>query len=237
MPRLFDRTARRLPFAALALLLTAASACTAKSRPADDGATKTEAEAEVDGRASNPLATSVGPVTIEVLPNFPLLHSGSLPGTLDLLIRLQGEETAEAKRPPLDLAVILDRSGSMSGDKLLAVKQAALDLLKEVRPEDRLTLVSYSSDVTVHTERIVADAAGMTTIRQQLLPIEASGGSSSSRAPSGPRTCSPTCSSSPTGGRTLASRIPRCSACGRPTASARGSRSPPSASASTTTKI
>jgi len=179
MHRRLASPSARLPLAILALVATV-SACTPRNRAPDEGDIKAEPAAdETPPPAEQPppaLAASAGPVSLEVLPNFPLVYSGSLPSKLDLLIRLRGEEAGQAKRPPLDVAVILDRSGSMSGDKLLAVKQAALDLLKEIQPEDRISLVSYSDEVTVHTERLLADAAGVTTIRQQLLPIEATGG-------------------------------------------------------------
>lgn len=177
MHRRLTSSSARLSLASLALIL--ASACTPRNPPKDEGEVKTEPAAEVTPPAEQappPLEASAGPVSVEVLPNFPIVHSGALPGKLDLLIRLRGDEAGQAKRPPLDVAVILDRSGSMSGDKILAVKQAALDLLKELQPEDRISLVSYSDEVTFHTERVLADAAGMTMIRQQLLPLEATGG-------------------------------------------------------------
>lgn len=177
MHRRLTSSSARLPLASLALVL--ASACTPRNPPRDEGDVKSEPAAQVTPEAEQapqPLEASAGPVSVEVLPNFPVVHSGALPGKLDLLIRLRGDEAGQAKRPPLDIAVILDRSGSMSGDKILAVKQAALDLLKELQPEDRISLVSYSDEVTFHAERMLADAAGMTTIRQQLLPLEATGG-------------------------------------------------------------
>jgi Ca-activated chloride channel family protein len=54
-----------------------------------------------------------------------------------------------ATRAPLNLALILDRSGSMQGDKLRYVKQAAghvLDLLDE---RDRVAVVAYDDQVTL----------------------------------------------------------------------------------------
>ncbi len=161
----------------LSLLALAFVACTSRNRPSDDRA-KADADPEKTpaAREESPLGTSAGPVSVSVLPNFPVVHSGALPGKLDLLVRLRGDERGQAPRPPLDIAVILDSSGSMSGDKILAVKQAALDLLKELESGDRISLISYSSDVTVHVERLLADPAGLGTIRQKLLPIEATGG-------------------------------------------------------------
>ncbi|MEZ4380489.1 MAG: VWA domain-containing protein [Nannocystaceae bacterium] len=174
MPRpLLARHLRPLALASLTAAL--ALGCTAKTAKKDAPEERAEA-AEPGEDAPKRLEASAGPVHVEVIPNFSLVDSRALPGTLDLLVRLRGDERGQAPRPPLDVAVILDRSGSMSGDKILAVKQAALDLLKQLEPGDRVSLLSYSDDVTTHSARVLADAAGITAVRQALLPIEATGG-------------------------------------------------------------
>ncbi|MCA9661173.1 MAG: VWA domain-containing protein [Myxococcales bacterium] len=167
------------PLHALALAsLTAAlaAACTSKTVKKDAPEEAAQTPEEAPEAEPKRLEASAGPVHVEVIPNFSLVDSRALPGKLDLLVRLRGDEKGQAPRPPLDVAVILDRSGSMSGDKILAVKQAALDLLKQLEPGDRISLLSYSDDVSVHSARVLADAAGITGVRQALLPIEATGG-------------------------------------------------------------
>jgi len=54
-----------------------------------------------------------------------------------------------AKRPPLDLAVVVDVSGSMQGEKLAYVKEGLGLLVDSMRDSDRLALVSYSSGAQV----------------------------------------------------------------------------------------
>jgi Ca-activated chloride channel family protein len=59
------------------------------------------------------------------------------------------DQPRPSSRAPLNLALILDRSGSMQGDKLRYVQQAAghvLDLLDE---RDRVAVVAYDDQVTV----------------------------------------------------------------------------------------
>jgi Ca-activated chloride channel family protein len=53
---------------------------------------------------------------------------------------------AEA-RPPLRLALVLDRSGSMGGAKLAIAKRCAAWLASRLRPEDELALVDYDDEV------------------------------------------------------------------------------------------
>ncbi len=52
-------------------------------------------------------------------------------------------------RTPLNIALVLDRSGSMSGDKLEQAKKAALTAVEEMNSQDYLSLVTYSSESTV----------------------------------------------------------------------------------------
>lgn len=122
------------------------------------------------------LATVTGPVKMQVLPQFELLDRRGPSLEFHVLIRLRGEGEVTGERPPLDLAVVLDRSGSMAGDKLLAVKQATLDLLKELRPIDHLTVIAYDDEIEVLTERLAVDPAGLERARAAVLAIGERGG-------------------------------------------------------------
>lgn len=52
-----------------------------------------------------------------------------------------------AERPPVNLAIALDRSGSMAGAKLEKAKEAAIEALRRLGARDRFALVVYDSDV------------------------------------------------------------------------------------------
>ncbi len=69
---------------------------------------------------------------------------------LYLLVRIKaGALAAQTDRRPLNLSVVLDRSGSMIGDKLAYVKQAAQFLVQHLGAEDTLSMVSYNEEVKV----------------------------------------------------------------------------------------
>lgn len=57
------------------------------------------------------------------------------------------EAPGEGVRPPVNLAIVLDRSGSMSGGKLEKAKEAAIEALRRLGPEDRFSLVIYDDRV------------------------------------------------------------------------------------------
>lgn len=56
------------------------------------------------------------------------------------------------KRPPLNLSVVLDRSGSMAGDKLAYVKKATQFLLRHLGAQDTISAVTYGADARVEIE-------------------------------------------------------------------------------------
>lgn len=66
---------------------------------------------------------------------------------LRALLHVVGEARPEEHRTPLNLSLVLDRSGSMSGEKLEAAKKAAALLVQRLAPNDILSLVSYDDQV------------------------------------------------------------------------------------------
>jgi Ca-activated chloride channel family protein len=63
------------------------------------------------------------------------------------VIEVQAARLAAEERRPVNLAVVIDRSGSMMGEKLAAAKLAATSLVDQLGPRDRLAIVHYGSDV------------------------------------------------------------------------------------------
>jgi Ca-activated chloride channel homolog len=64
-----------------------------------------------------------------------------------LTVDVQGVEVPGARRAPVSMAIVIDRSGSMSGFKLSQAKQAARQLVSQLTADDRLAIVHYGSDV------------------------------------------------------------------------------------------
>ncbi len=69
--------------------------------------------------------------------------------TLDVLIKIEPPtvEIDENARPPLNLGFVLDKSGSMHGDKLDYAKQAITYAIQQLLPSDRLSLTLFDTQV------------------------------------------------------------------------------------------
>ncbi|UCC24498.1 MAG: VWA domain-containing protein [Gemmatimonadales bacterium] len=79
------------------------------------------------------------------------------------LLRIEGEARDDEQRVPLNLSLVLDRSGSMCGDKLEAVKRAARDLIQRLHPSDVVSVVAFDDEVrTVAEPGTADDQAGLT---------------------------------------------------------------------------
>jgi Ca-activated chloride channel homolog len=50
-------------------------------------------------------------------------------------------------RPPVNIAIVIDRSGSMSGDKIVKAREAALEAVRRLSPDDIVALVVYDTNV------------------------------------------------------------------------------------------
>ena len=69
-----------------------------------------------------------------------------------LYVILELEAPAEARQspaPPLNVCLVLDRSTSMKGEKMDVVKSAAIQVLRNLRPQDMLSVVAFSDRAEV----------------------------------------------------------------------------------------
>lgn len=95
-------------------------------------------------------------VTLRTSLDRPLIDLNSDDRKVVIKIEVEGGKAKRKERMPVNLAIVLDRSGSMSGAKLEQAKQAACYLVDQLDPSDVLSLVLYDTEVQValHADRV-----------------------------------------------------------------------------------
>ena len=85
------------------------------------------------------------------------------------------DDGRRGERAALNIALVIDASGSMRGDKLEAARAAAQGLAERLAPRDRLTIVSFASDVRVHIDAAPVTAGNSTRIQAEISRLETRG--------------------------------------------------------------
>jgi Ca-activated chloride channel homolog len=81
-------------------------------------------------------------------------------------LRLEADPApaVDEKRAPLALAIVLDTSGSMSGEKIENAKRSVVSLLRQMRDDDEVALIRYDS-----SQEVVQSLARLGTVRSSLV--------------------------------------------------------------------
>lgn len=81
----------------------------------------------------------------------------------------------DEKRAPIALAVVLDTSGSMSGEKIEEARRSVLRLLSEMRDDDEIAVVRYS-DTSELIQPLARVGAVRTELASKIAQLDAGGG-------------------------------------------------------------
>ena len=96
-------------------------------------------------------AVAAEQITLDATLDTPVMLAGD-EGAVErafLRVALTGPELAETRRTPVNLAIVLDRSGSMRGAKLAEARRAAILAIERLRRDDIVSIVTYDSTVHV----------------------------------------------------------------------------------------
>lgn len=66
-----------------------------------------------------------------------------------VLLTVSGQVPAHRQRTPLAISLVLDRSGSMGGDRLEAAKAASISAVERLHPDDVVSVVAFDGRVDV----------------------------------------------------------------------------------------
>ena len=95
-----------------------------------------------------PLDTDRAPVTLESRVSTPLVVAGRT-ATAYVKVELTGQALSLATRPPVNVALVIDKSGSMQGVKMDRAKEAAMQAISKLGPQDIVSIIAYDTSVSV----------------------------------------------------------------------------------------
>lgn len=97
-------------------------------------------------------------LSVSVSPSHPVVAGDS---ELHVVLRFTSESSVVVRRP-LNLSLVLDRSGSMGGTPLFQAVEAAKMVVDRLQPQDRLSVVTYDDEIqTVVPSQPVTDPAAI----------------------------------------------------------------------------
>jgi Ca-activated chloride channel family protein len=90
------------------------------------------------------------PYNYSIIYSRPNLIRLQEPQMLYIILELEAPvEARQSPAPPLNVCLVLDRSTSMQGEKMDVVKAAAVQVLRNLRPQDILSVVTFSDRAEV----------------------------------------------------------------------------------------
>ena len=103
----------------------------------------------------------------------PLIANDS--ATRYVLATIVAPEGAARQRPPVNLGLVIDRSGSMGGEKIRLAKDAAVAAIRRLDSRDRFCVVTYDDRVDVVVPSTVATGNAVADAVRAIMSIEARG--------------------------------------------------------------
>jgi Ca-activated chloride channel family protein len=97
-------------------------------------------------------------------------------GSLYMAVDLAIAEQPGAARTPVNMAIVIDHSGSMAGDKIVAARSAARGIIERLGPQDRVALIQYDDDAQVLIASTAMDPDGKRRMAAAIDGISDDGG-------------------------------------------------------------
>jgi Ca-activated chloride channel family protein len=92
-------------------------------------------------------------------------------------IALEGIDVpGPTERLPVSVTIVIDRSGSMSGDKIVNARSSAIAALEQLHVGDRASVVAFGSGANVLVDRITIGERSLDSARRAISRLNASGG-------------------------------------------------------------
>ncbi len=113
-------------------------------------------------------------LTLKMQPERRLIREDGCSRHVDFHLQVKpATNTARPERTPLTLALVLDRSGSMQGEKMQIAKQAALAVLDRLDERDQAAVVVFDDRIDVVQAKAAMTPPTKASVRAALSRIEA----------------------------------------------------------------
>lgn len=125
-------------------------------------------------RGKTPMPAEAAPVTLDAALANKFVKSGAS-HTMVARIGLSAKKRSATQRPPVNLVLLVDTSGSMEGKAIEDARAASLALLGSLTKEDRFGVVVFDSKAQVLLPSTRLDEADVKELRAKIAAMKATG--------------------------------------------------------------
>jgi len=98
------------------------------------------------GAVIMPAALFADTVQVRLQADRPVVEAGKAQALL-VKVEVEGKELPAADRPPVNLSIVIDKSGSMSGDRIVNARKGAIEAIRRLGKDDIFSVVVFDNTV------------------------------------------------------------------------------------------
>jgi Ca-activated chloride channel homolog len=125
-------------------------------------------------RPSAPTSPEASPIALEATPGNKFVKAGASQAII-AKIDLTTPKRASALRPPVNVALLVDTSGSMEGKPIADARAATLAMLDAFAPEDRVSVIVFHSKAEILLSSTRIKDADMKELKKKVGAMKAQG--------------------------------------------------------------
>ncbi|WP_309386318.1 vWA domain-containing protein [Cerasicoccus frondis] len=115
-------------------------------------------------------------ISVDAALDRPVVHADKSESVVVQIKIRPDEMPSDHQRPPVNLCLVLDNSGSMGGQKIRQAIQAAQEAVGRLGPRDLVSVITYNSSAYTLADAQYASRENRDRIRSALSEVQAGGG-------------------------------------------------------------